>query len=54
MIGRIALSQHTSRDGSCRRRGSTDVPFKYKGWTMDFDHGPEGDRGGPFASSSIS
>ena len=24
--------------------GTTDVPFKYKGWIMDFDVGPEGDR----------
>jgi hypothetical protein len=24
--------------------GSTDVPFKYRGWTLDFDLGPEGDR----------
>jgi dihydrofolate reductase len=24
--------------------GPTDVPFKYRGWIMDFHRGPEGDR----------
>jgi dihydrofolate reductase len=43
-MGKIALSQHTSLDGVMQSPGSTDVPFKYKGWIMDFDRGPEGDR----------
>jgi dihydrofolate reductase len=43
-MGKIALSQHISLDGVMQSPGSTDVPFKYKGWIMDFDSGPEGDR----------
>jgi len=47
-MGRIALSQHTSLDGIMQSPGPTDVPFKYRGWIMDFDRGPEGER---FSSS---
>ncbi|MGH6691270.1 MAG: dihydrofolate reductase family protein [Gammaproteobacteria bacterium] len=43
-MGRIALSQHTSLDGVMQSPGSTDVPFKYRGWVVDFDRGPEADR----------
>jgi dihydrofolate reductase len=43
-MGRIALSQHTSLDGVMQSPGPTDVPFKYRGWIMDFDVGPEGER----------
>jgi dihydrofolate reductase len=43
-MGRIALSQHLSLDGVMQSPGPTDVPFKYRGWIMDFDRGPEGDR----------
>jgi dihydrofolate reductase len=43
-MGKIALSQHTSLDGVMQSPGPTDVPFKYRGWIMDFDRGPEGDR----------
>ena len=43
-MGKIALSQHVSLDGVMQSPGPTDVPFKYKGWIMDFDVGPEGDR----------
>jgi hypothetical protein len=43
-MGKIALSQHTSLDGVMQSPGPTDVPFKYRGWIMDFDCGPEGDR----------
>jgi dihydrofolate reductase len=43
-MGKIALSQHTSLDGVMQSPGTTDVPFKYRGWIMDFDRGPEGDR----------
>src|SRR5918996_5583085 len=43
-MGKIALSQHTSIDGVMQSPGSTDVPFKYRGWVVDFDTGPERDR----------
>jgi len=43
-MGKIALSQHTSLDGVMQSPGHTDVPFKYRGWIMDFDVGPEGER----------
>jgi dihydrofolate reductase len=43
-MGKIVLTQLTSVDGVMQSPGSTDVPFKYKGWIMDFDVGPEGDR----------
>src|SRR5919108_1203706 len=42
-MGKIALSQHTTLDGVMQSPGPTDVPFKYRGWIMDFDRG-EGDR----------
>ena len=42
--GKIALSQHTSLDGVMQSPGPTDLPFKYRGWIMDFDRGAEGDR----------
>jgi hypothetical protein len=43
-MGKIALTQLTSLDGVMQSPGPTDVPFKYTGWIMDFDFGPEGDR----------
>jgi dihydrofolate reductase len=43
-MGKIVLTQLTSVDGVMESPGSTDVPFKYRGWIMDFDAGPEGDR----------
>jgi dihydrofolate reductase len=43
-MGKIVVTQHTSVDGVMQSPGSTDVPFKYKGWIMDFDVGPEGHR----------
>jgi dihydrofolate reductase len=43
-MGKIAVSQHTSLDGVMQSPGTTDVPFKYKGWVVDFDRGPEVDR----------
>jgi dihydrofolate reductase len=43
-MGKIALTQLTSLDGVMQSPGSTDVPFKYRGWVLDFDAGPEGDR----------
>ena len=43
-MGKIALSENTSLDGVMQSPGPADVPFKYRGWAMDFDLGPEGDR----------
>src|ERR671922_1998450 len=43
-MGKLALSQHTSLDGVMQSPGTTDVPFKYRGWVVDFDAGPERDR----------
>jgi hypothetical protein len=43
--GKDVLTQLTSVDGVMQSPGPTDVPFiKYRGWIMDFDAGPEGDR----------
>jgi dihydrofolate reductase len=41
-MGKIALSQNTSLDGVMQSPGHTDVPFKYRGWAVDFDSGREG------------
>jgi dihydrofolate reductase len=43
-MGRIAVSQNVSLDGVMQSPGTTDVPFKYRGWAVDFDAGPESDR----------
>jgi dihydrofolate reductase len=43
-MARIALSQHTSLDGVMQSPGHTDIPFKYRGWVVDFDAGPEADQ----------
>jgi dihydrofolate reductase len=43
-MGRIVLTQLTSIDGVMQSPGHTDVPFKYRGWAVDFEGGPEGDR----------
>jgi dihydrofolate reductase len=43
-MGKIVVSEHVSLDGVMQSPGSTDVPFKYKGWILDFDVGPEGER----------
>jgi dihydrofolate reductase len=43
-MGRIALSQNLSLDGVMQSPGHTDVPFKYRGWAVDFDAGPDSDR----------
>jgi dihydrofolate reductase len=42
-MGRIAVSQNVSLDGVMQSPGTTDVPFKYRGWAVDFD-APEGGR----------
>jgi dihydrofolate reductase len=36
-MGRIALSQNISLDGVMQSPGPTDIPFKYRGWAVDFD-----------------
>ena len=38
---KVALSQNTSLDGVMQSPGPKDVPFKYRGWAVDFDSGPE-------------
>jgi dihydrofolate reductase len=43
-VGKIALTQLTSLDGVIQSPGHMDVPFKYRGWAVDFDAGPEADR----------
>jgi dihydrofolate reductase len=43
-MGTIALTQLTSLDGVMQSPGTTDVPFKYRGWAVDFDIGPEAAR----------
>ena len=43
-MGRIAVSQNTSLDGVMQSPGPTDVPFRYRGWAVDFDEGREGGR----------
>jgi dihydrofolate reductase len=43
-MGRIAITQLTSLDGVMQSPGHTDVPFKYRGWAVDFDSGPEFER----------
>lgn len=43
-MGKIVVTQLTSVDGVMQSPGTTDVPFKYRGWAVDFDAGPEADR----------
>jgi dihydrofolate reductase len=43
-MGRIAITELTSLDGVMQSPGHADVPFKYRGWAVDFDAGPEADR----------
>jgi dihydrofolate reductase len=43
-MGKVALSQNTSLDGVMQSPGPTDVPFKYRGWAVDFAGGPDGGR----------
>jgi len=49
-MGKIALSQNISLDGVMQSPGPTDVPFKYRGWAVDFDGGRGG---GQFALESV-
>jgi dihydrofolate reductase len=41
-MGKIALSQNISLDGVMQSPGHTDVPFKYRGWAVDFGGDREG------------
>jgi dihydrofolate reductase len=43
-MGKIALSQNMSLDGVMQSPGPTDVPFRYRGWAVDFDGGAAGGR----------
>jgi len=43
-MGKIALSLAMSLDGAIQSPGSTEVPFKYRRWAMDFDGGTKGCR----------
>ena len=43
-MGTIAVTQLTSLDGVMQSPGHTDVPFRYRGWAVDFDGGPDSDR----------
>jgi dihydrofolate reductase len=43
-MGKIVITELTSLDGVMQSPGHTDVPFKYRGWAVDFDAGPEADR----------
>jgi dihydrofolate reductase len=43
-MSKIAISQNISLDGVMQSPGHTDVPFKYRGWAVDFDGGPDSDR----------
>jgi dihydrofolate reductase len=40
----IAVSQSLSVDGVMQSPGPNDVPFRYRGWAMEFDLGSEGER----------
>jgi dihydrofolate reductase len=41
-MGKIAVSQNISLDGVMQSPGHTDVPFKYRGWAVDFGGDREG------------
>jgi dihydrofolate reductase len=44
LMGKIVLSQNVSIDMVMQSPGPSDVPFKYRGWAVDFDRGADGDR----------
>ena len=44
-MGQIVLSQNISLDGVMQSPGPTDVPFKYRGWAVDFQFDYEGEVG---------
>ena len=41
-MGKIVLSENTTLDGVMQSPGPTDVPFKYRGWAVDFATSAEG------------
>lgn len=41
-MGKIALSENLSLDGVMQSPGPTDVPFRYRGWAVDYSGGPDG------------
>jgi dihydrofolate reductase len=43
-MGKIALSQNVSLDMVMQSPGPSDVPFKYRGWAVDFDRGDDDGR----------
>jgi dihydrofolate reductase len=43
-MGTIAVTELTSLDGVMQSPGPTDVPFKYRGWAVEVDAGPDADR----------
>jgi dihydrofolate reductase len=43
-MGKLAVSQNLSLDGVMQSPGHTDVPFKHRGWAVDFDGGPDSGR----------
>jgi dihydrofolate reductase len=43
-MGKLAVTQLTSLDGVMQSPGHADVPFKYRGWAVNFDGGPEAAR----------
>ena len=43
-MGKVVVAQNVSVDGVMQSPGTTDVPFKYRGWVLDFDVGSEGAR----------
>ena len=43
-MGKIVLTELTSLDGVMQSPGHTDVPFRYRGWVVDFDGSREGAR----------
>jgi dihydrofolate reductase len=49
-MGKIILSQNVSLDMVMQSPGPTDVPFKYRGWAVDFDRG---DDDGKFELESV-
>jgi dihydrofolate reductase len=43
-MGKIVVSQNVSLDGVMQSPGTTDVPFKHRGWAVEYNPGPEGER----------
>lgn len=41
-MGKVIISENASLDAVMQSPGPTDVPFKYRGWAVDFGRGPDG------------